>query len=164
MWEGGAGNVALGYSFKWLRLSFLHRRNPHGIALCLTNLKIFLNHCPCIFIYQSVLVLSQWCCVLFFRCRRRCFQWPFSLGSSDERINASIYLHVGSPSASTPAKAKREAHNQAPNGFSFTMVLPESFDLILLSSLLVTLDSPFLELLYVLGYEGLNNPKKNKKK
>lgn len=122
--------------------------------------KIFLNHCPCIFIYQSVLVLSQWCCVLFFRCRRRCFQWPFSLGSSDERINASIYLHVGSPSASTPAKAKREAHNQAPNGFSFTMVLPESFDLILLSSLLVTLDSPFLELLYVLGYEGLNNPKK----
>jgi hypothetical protein len=39
------------------------------------------------------------------------------------------------------------------------MVLPESFDLILLSSLLVTLDSPFLELFYVLGYEGLNNPK-----
>lgn len=38
------------------------------------------------------------------------------------------------------------------------MVLPESCDLILLSSLLVTLDSPFLELLYVLGYEGLNNP------
>lgn len=59
---------------------------------------------------------------------------------------------------------QREAHNQAANGFYFTMVLPESFDLILLSSLLVTLDSPFLELLYVLGYEGLNNPKKNNKK
>lgn len=54
-----------------------------------------------------------------------------------------------------------KAHNQALNGLYLIMVLPESFDLILLSSLLVTLDSPFLELLYVLGYEGLNDPKKN---
>lgn len=47
---------------------------------------------------------------------------------------------------------------EALNGFCLTMVLPESFDLTLLSSLLVTLDSPFLELFYVLGYEGLKNP------
>lgn len=42
-----------------------------------------------------------------------------------------------------------KAHNQALNGLYFIMVLPESFDLTLLSSLLVTLDSPFLQSYYM---------------
>lgn len=77
-------------------------------------------------------------------------------------MSESMHLSICMLEVHLPAHPlrQREAHNQAANGFYFTMVLPESFDLILLSSLLVTLDSPFLELLYVLGYEGLNNPKK----
>lgn len=65
-------------------------------------------------------------------------------------MSKSIQLSAfGSPFASTPAYSDVKAHNQALNGLYFIMVLPESFDLTLLSSLLVTLDSPFLQSYYM---------------
>lgn len=96
---GRGVDVALGYSFQWL-LRYLRKRRSSWVCFMSPQFKIFLPHLPCIFIYQSVLILFRWCCVLFR------FKWPFSSGSSDEQINASLSLHVGSPSASTPAKVK----------------------------------------------------------
>lgn len=48
---GGGVDVALGCSFKWL-LSYLHRGDPHGFALCLANLRFSYSISP-VFSYTS---------------------------------------------------------------------------------------------------------------
>lgn len=51
--------------------------------------------------------------------------------------------------APTPTWYQNKAHDWPPEGLYLTMVLPDSFDLTLVSSLLVTLDSPFLQSCYM---------------